>query len=57
MRSRRYKDLKWRRQHALLQYIADFYCDALKLVIEIDGPHHDGQKDYDTHRDESINKL
>lgn len=28
---------KFRRQHPLLFYIADFYCHELKLVIEIDG--------------------
>ncbi len=33
--------LKFRRQHPLCNYIADFYCHQLKLVIEIDGPVHD----------------
>lgn len=31
---------KFRRQHPLGIYIADFYCHALKLVIEIDGSIH-----------------
>ena len=31
---------KFRRQHPLTIYIADFYCHALKLVIEIDGGYH-----------------
>ena len=31
---------KFRRQHPLSIYIADFYCHALKLVIEIDGGYH-----------------
>jgi N-acetyl-alpha-D-muramate 1-phosphate uridylyltransferase len=31
---------KFRRQHPLLFYIADFYCHELKLVIEIDGSIH-----------------
>ena len=31
---------KFRRQHPLSNYIADFYCHALKLVIEIDGGYH-----------------
>ncbi|MDI1303527.1 MAG: endonuclease domain-containing protein [bacterium] len=31
---------KFRRQHPLSVYIADFYCHALKLVIEIDGGYH-----------------
>jgi imidazole glycerol-phosphate synthase subunit HisF len=33
-------DHKFRRQHPISQYIADFYCHSLKLVIEIDGEVH-----------------
>ena len=32
---------KFRRQHPLGFYIADFYCHKLKLVIEVDGSIHD----------------
>jgi imidazole glycerol-phosphate synthase subunit HisF len=32
--------VKFRRQHPLLFYVADFYCHQLKLVIEIDGLVH-----------------
>ena len=31
---------KFRRQHPISLYIADFYCHPLKLVIEIDGGIH-----------------
>jgi very-short-patch-repair endonuclease len=31
---------KFRRQHSIGGYIADFYCPSKKLVIEIDGPQH-----------------
>jgi imidazole glycerol-phosphate synthase subunit HisF len=31
---------KFRRQHPLGIYIADFYCHSLKLVIEVDGLIH-----------------
>lgn len=31
---------KFRRQHPLYNYIADFYCHSLKLVIEVDGSIH-----------------
>jgi cyclase len=31
---------KFRRQHPWGIFIADFYCHALKLVIEVDGPFH-----------------
>lgn len=32
--------LKFRRQHLISLYIADFYCHKLKLIIEIDGDYH-----------------
>jgi tryptophan synthase alpha chain len=33
--------VKFRRQHPIWNYIADFYCHELKLVIEVDGSIHD----------------
>ena len=35
---------KFRRQHPLGIYIADFYCHKLKLVIELDGTIHDNEE-------------
>ena len=35
---------KFRRQHPISIYIADFYCHKLKLVIEIDGPIHNSEE-------------
>jgi cyclase len=35
---------KFRRQHPLGIYIADFYCHKLKLVIELDGSIHDSEE-------------
>ncbi|MGG9964763.1 DUF559 domain-containing protein [Ferruginibacter sp. SUN106] len=32
--------VKFRRQHPMLFYVADFYCHQIKLVIEIDGAVH-----------------
>nr|WP_312251067.1 endonuclease domain-containing protein [Sphingobium yanoikuyae] len=32
--------LKFRRQHPIGNYIADFYCSSLKLVVEVDGEGH-----------------
>ena len=31
---------KFRRQHPISIYIADFYCHKLKLIIEVDGKYH-----------------
>ena len=41
LRDRRFRGIKFRRQHVLHPFIVDFYASALKLVIEIDGPQHD----------------
>jgi len=37
---KRPEGLKFRRQHPLGPYVADFYCAAAKLVVEIDGESH-----------------
>ena len=41
LRARRMAGLKFRRQHVLGMYVADFVCLRAKLVIEIDGDAHD----------------
>jgi very-short-patch-repair endonuclease len=33
--------LKFRRQHPLGPFVLDFYCDAAKLAVEVDGGAHD----------------
>ena len=40
LRNKRLDGYKFRRQHPLAIYIADFYCHELKLVIEVDGGYH-----------------
>ena len=40
LRMRQIEGLKFRRQQPILDYIADFYCHDLKLIIEIDGEIH-----------------
>jgi len=40
LRDRRCADLKFRRQHQIGEYVADFYCDEGKLVVELDGTVH-----------------
>ncbi len=41
---------KFRRQHVIDEYIVDFVCLELKLIIEIDGEIHKKRKDYDEYR-------
>jgi formimidoylglutamate deiminase len=40
LRNRNLEDLKFRRQQPLLGFILDFYCDEIKLGIEVDGGIH-----------------
>jgi very-short-patch-repair endonuclease len=56
LRNRLLHGYKFRRQHPIGRYIADFYCDALKLVIEVDGGIHkqSDQKRYDMIRQQEF---
>jgi very-short-patch-repair endonuclease len=51
--------LKFRRQHPLGPFIADFYCHELNLVVEIDGLIHEQEsiKKYDKEREDYLRKL
>jgi acetylglutamate kinase len=51
--------LKFRRQHPISNYVVDFYCHKLKLVIEIDGDIHDLEdvKRNDKEREEALKSL
>ena len=40
LRDRQLSGIKFRRQHAIGKYIADFCCVESKLVIELDGSQH-----------------
>ena len=48
--------MKFRRQHHIGRYIADFYCAELKLVIELEGKIHEktNQHEYDQVRVEEL---
>jgi very-short-patch-repair endonuclease len=43
---------KFRRQHPLGNYIADFACLSPKLIVELDGFQHSNDGAYDARRDE-----
>ena len=40
LRDRRLLGFKFRRQHPLPPYVLDFYCEELKLAVELDGGQH-----------------
>ncbi|MBX2851340.1 MAG: endonuclease domain-containing protein [Phycisphaeraceae bacterium] len=50
LRARRLGRLKFRRQVPFGPYVTDFYCAEHRLVVELDGESHDGQRDRDAKR-------
>jgi len=59
LRNRNILGFKFRRQHPLDKYIADFYCHEAKLIIEIDGGIHNqiDNKEYDKYRSYELEEL
>ncbi|MDZ4810825.1 MAG: acetylglutamate kinase, partial [Bacteroidota bacterium] len=51
--------LKFRRQHPIWNYVADFYCHGIKLVIELDGSVHEAEdvKKNDEAREKHLKEL
>ena len=53
LRRRQLAGLRFRRQHVIGRFIADFYCPEARLVIEVDGGIHSSpeQRMHDRERD------
>ena len=45
LRAGRLAGIKFRRQHPMPPYILDFYCEAARLVVELDGSQHGEEGD------------
>lgn len=43
LRDRRFDGFKFRRQHAIGNYVVDFYCAQKKVIVELDGKFHRGR--------------
>ena len=56
LRGRKFKNLKFRRQHPFGGYVVDFICLEEKIVIELDGWQHkiEDNKIYDKNRTEFL---
>jgi len=66
LRNRKLCGYKFLRQHPIVYnpygsgvkyFVADFYCDIKKTVIELDGPIHDNNLEYDQFRDGEMVNL
>ena len=56
LRARQLGGFKFRRQHPLGAFIADFFCFEARLVIEVDGDSHAEREEYDAARTKAIEK-
>ncbi len=66
IKNRKLSGFKFLRQHPIIYkgdlirlsyFIADFYCDEKKAIIELDGPIHESNKEYDNFRDSELEYL
>ncbi len=66
VRNRRLDGKKFLRQHKIIHensfdtfqfFVVDFYCAEENLVLEIDGPIHESQKEYDLWRTSVLDEL
>jgi leucyl-tRNA synthetase len=66
LRNRKLCGYKFLRQHPIVYnpdgsgvkyFVADFYCDIKKTVIELDGPIHENNFEYDQFRDAEMVNL
>ncbi|MFQ6729669.1 MAG: endonuclease domain-containing protein, partial [Alphaproteobacteria bacterium] len=57
LKNKRANGLDFDRQRIIGNYIVDFYCPKLNLVIEIDGCSHDNKYTYDKKRDNYLKSL
>jgi len=55
----KYLNVRFKRQHPILYFVADFYCHKAKLIIEVDGDYHDipEQYMYDKERENELEDL
>ncbi|MCL2339204.1 MAG: endonuclease domain-containing protein [Proteobacteria bacterium] len=54
---KKFLGLNFDRQKVIGNYIVDFYCPDIGMVVEIDGDSHDFKEKYDTKRDTYLESL
>ncbi|MEO0881819.1 MAG: DUF559 domain-containing protein [Pseudomonadota bacterium] len=59
LKSKQLNGYKFRRQHPVDNYVADFACISAKLIIEVDGSIHERalQQEKDAKRDRTLSAL
>jgi very-short-patch-repair endonuclease len=57
LRAKKMRGYQFLRQYAIDNYIADFACRKLKLIIELDGYSHEFKYESDQQRDQRLKEL
>ena len=57
LRNRQLQGWKFRRQHRIDRYIADFACPDAGLIVELDGSRHGEQRTYDEARTRKLETM
>ncbi|MBN1415765.1 MAG: endonuclease domain-containing protein, partial [Bacteroidales bacterium] len=57
LKNKRMRGYDFHRQKPLSRYIVDFYCNELRLAIEIDGESHDHKFEEDKIRQKELERL
>jgi very-short-patch-repair endonuclease len=57
LRARQILGAKFRRQHALADFVMDFVSFDVRLIVELDGGQHAEVATYDAYRDGVLHKL
>src|SRR6266498_902991 len=57
LRGKKLDGIKFRRQQPMGYFVVDFYNSVYRLVVEVDGPIHEFQKEADKARQEILEEL
>jgi very-short-patch-repair endonuclease len=59
LRTNKLLGLRFKRQHPIGTFVADFYCHSVRLVIEVDGGYHDSteQTEYNSGKTQEIEQV
>ncbi|MFA9390006.1 MAG: endonuclease domain-containing protein [Prolixibacteraceae bacterium] len=57
LKNKKVLNVRFRRQHPIDLFIADFYCHSTRLVIELDGEIHKNQVEYDDGRTSEMERF
>lgn len=57
VKNKQFLGLDFDRQKIIGNYIVDFYCKNLGIIVEIDGSSHDEKVEYDEERDNYLESL